>query len=60
MAEQITKSVHDDCILYKEGTLTKGGYCTGLKELLCATSIRPCPFYKSNKDYYSDGRPRKR
>ena len=48
-----------DCINYIPGKVTAYGGCKGLKELICVTELKECPFYKSNRDYYSDGRPRK-
>ena len=48
-----------DCINYSyTESLDKEG-CRGLKELLCATGLNGCPFYKSIEKYYPDGRPRK-
>ena len=48
-----------DCINYScTQSLGKEG-CRGLKALYCTSDLNGCPFYKSNQEYYPDGRPRK-
>ena len=47
-----------DCINYNYSSLTPPGACRGLKELICVTGRKQCPFYKSNKKYFTDGSPR--
>ena len=48
-----------DCINYVPSSMTAYGSCIGVKELSCVIDLEECPFYKSNKEYYSDGRPRR-
>lgn len=43
--------VKTDCINYKCGK------CRGMRDMECAKNEH-CPFYKSNREYHDDGKPR--